>query len=544
MRGRYTGRGRISCFPRVMTAGAACVTFAPMRRIAVAGALLLAIALAPSPVHGDKIIVDRIETRAALLPGQIRVRALVSATQTGGDVVEAPVVAKTKSTSLKVKAGGTAPPFMIGAFEHAEAELALVVAIPTTIDFETDFEAMKEALDAELFEPLAAMGPRVRVQVIGYGAEITGSKGLQRVGDARKAFAELSVDSSTEEIDLVEVVGRSVKQAGAGLKKPKNKDAISRAAVVLVSKGIPNVTDEVKTAITKAGLAADKASVRIHTIGYSPSPDGKYHAVRPLLALGELSRRSSGTFRWVKTEGGWRAAMSQVAKEIARAHVVTFFAAAGELEGKKLSVTMPLGTAMLTSDSVTIVAAKCGRDECDARSYCVKAECVARRIESKSALGTIFLLGGVGVGALGLLVVVMTLVKRRDANRPAGGPPPQHLGHPAHPGYPAPVAAAVHPPAAGGPVLMILSGPQQGQRLPVRHGLSVGKAPGNDLDLSHDGYASGSHAQIVFEGGAWMVYDRNSTNGTFSNGVRITHTRLDHGMTIRFGSTEVRFWVG
>ncbi|KAB2897241.1 MAG: FHA domain-containing protein, partial [Kofleriaceae bacterium] len=69
-------------------------------------------------------------------------------------------------------------------------------------------------------------------------------------------------------------------------------------------------------------------------------------------------------------------------------------------------------------------------------------------------------------------------------------------------------------------------------------------APGSDLDLSHDGYASGNHAQIVFEGGTWMLYDRNSTNGTFSNGVRITHTRLDHGMTVRLGSTEVRFMVG
>ncbi|MBZ0233585.1 MAG: FHA domain-containing protein, partial [Deltaproteobacteria bacterium] len=106
-----------------------------------------------------------------------------------------------------------------------------------------------------------------------------------------------------------------------------------------------------------------------------------------------------------------------------------------------------------------------------------------------------------------------------------------------------PVAAAVHPPA-GGPVLLVLTGPAAGHRVPVRHGLSIGKAPGSDLDLSHDGYASGNHAQIVFEGGTWMLYDRNSTNGTFSNGVRITHTRLDHGMTVRLGSTEVRFMVG
>jgi hypothetical protein len=270
-----------------------------MRRIAIAGALLLAVALSPSPVHGDKILVDRVETRPSFLPGQVRVRALISATQTGGEVVEAPVDAKSKSTTLKVKASALSPPFLIGAFEHAEVELALVIAIPTGLDFEADFEAMKDALDVELFERLAGMGARVRVQVIGYGADITGSKGLLRVADARKAFRELTVDGATEEMELVEVVGRSVKQAGSLLKRPKNKDALSRAAVLLISKGIPNVTEDAKAAITKAGVAADKASVRIHTVGYSPSPDGKYHPVRPLLALGELSRRASGTGRGV-----------------------------------------------------------------------------------------------------------------------------------------------------------------------------------------------------------------------------------------------------
>jgi hypothetical protein len=533
-----------------------------MRRIAVAGALLLAVTLAPAPVRGDRIIVDRIETRASVLPGQIRVRALVSATATGGDVVEAPRDDKAKATTLKIKAGGTSPPFLLGSFEYAEVELALVVAIPIGLDFEGDFDAMKEAIDAELFEPLSTMGPRVRVQLVTYGSDLGASKGLQRVADARKAFLDLAVDGSTDQVPLADVVDRCVKIARTGAKRPKNKDAMGRAAVVLVSKGTPEVTEDIKAAITKAGLAADKADVRIHTIGYSPSPDGKYHAVRPLLALGELSRRSNGTFRWVKTEGGWRAAFAQVAQEIKREHVVTFFAPLGDLEGKKLSASMPLGTSTLSSDGVTIVTARCGTDECDGRSYCVNAQCVARTIEHKGALGKVLLFGGIGVGALLGLLGIVAIVKAKKGAGPAPAPgqvpypggtlphipgaPMPHgaMPHGVMPGanpYAPPVAAAVHPAPVGGPVLIILTGPQAGQRLPVRHGFSVGKTPGNDLDLSHDGYASGSHAQIVFEGGAWMVYDRNSTNGTFSNGVRITQTRLDHGMTIRFGSTEVRF---
>ena len=39
------------------------------------------------------------------------------------------------------------------------------------------------------------------------------------------------------------------------------------------------------------------------------------------------------------------------------------------------------------------------------------------------------------------------------------------------------------------------------------------------------------------------VYDRGSTNGTFVNGVRVTERALDHGTTVRIGSTDLRFLV-
>jgi pSer/pThr/pTyr-binding forkhead associated (FHA) protein len=41
--------------------------------------------------------------------------------------------------------------------------------------------------------------------------------------------------------------------------------------------------------------------------------------------------------------------------------------------------------------------------------------------------------------------------------------------------------------------------------------------------------------------GNCRLYDRNSTNGTFVNGVRVTEVVLDHGMSVRIGSTELRF---
>jgi pSer/pThr/pTyr-binding forkhead associated (FHA) protein len=90
-------------------------------------------------------------------------------------------------------------------------------------------------------------------------------------------------------------------------------------------------------------------------------------------------------------------------------------------------------------------------------------------------------------------------------------------------------------------VLYVLNGPLAGQRLPLRHGFLIGKAPGSDL-LVEDGFASSQHAQIAMD--AWgncTLYDRGSTNGTFVNGVRVHEYALAHGVSVKIGSIELRF---
>ena len=60
--------------------------------------------------------------------------------------------------------------------------------------------------------------------------------------------------------------------------------------------------------------------------------------------------------------------------------------------------------------------------------------------------------------------------------------------------------------------------------------------------LIDDGFTSSQHAQIGMDHfGNCRVYDRGSTNGTFVNGQRITEYVLEHGMSLRIGSTELRF---
>jgi pSer/pThr/pTyr-binding forkhead associated (FHA) protein len=102
---------------------------------------------------------------------------------------------------------------------------------------------------------------------------------------------------------------------------------------------------------------------------------------------------------------------------------------------------------------------------------------------------------------------------------------------------PAPVAAPT-----SGPSLYIMTGPETGQKKYLRHGFTIGKAPDCDLSLAHDGFASGHHAHVQMDtAGNCNLVDQGSTNGTYINGVRITESRLFDGMSIRCGSTELRF---
>ena len=92
-----------------------------------------------------------------------------------------------------------------------------------------------------------------------------------------------------------------------------------------------------------------------------------------------------------------------------------------------------------------------------------------------------------------------------------------------------------------GPKLYVMTGPRTGETIALRHGFLIGKAPHCALVID-DGYTSTTHAQIGMDDqGNCRIYDTGSTNGTFVNGVRVQEKFLEHGMTIRIGSTDLRF---
>ncbi len=70
--------------------------------------------------------------------------------------------------------------------------------------------------------------------------------------------------------------------------------------------------------------------------------------------------------------------------------------------------------------------------------------------------------------------------------------------------------------------------------------VSIGRSSSNDITLK-DSLVSRSHCAIVFDGESFSIIDKDSTNGTFVNNLRIKNQILKHGDQIKIGSIEIAY---
>jgi len=86
--------------------------------------------------------------------------------------------------------------------------------------------------------------------------------------------------------------------------------------------------------------------------------------------------------------------------------------------------------------------------------------------------------------------------------------------------------------------LTFLSGSLQGTEAHfLQPAVRIGRAPDCDVrfDRQADPEVSAHHAEIVAEGGGWLLIDTASTNGTLLNGEKVTRRRLASGDLLVFG---------
>jgi len=91
--------------------------------------------------------------------------------------------------------------------------------------------------------------------------------------------------------------------------------------------------------------------------------------------------------------------------------------------------------------------------------------------------------------------------------------------------------------------LVVRQGPDQGQqyRLFTDQHLTLGRNPAHTNPPLTDPTVSGRHAQIRYEQGRSVIYDLDSTNGTFIGESAVQRFPLLDGDEIRLGSTVLQF---
>ncbi|HET6610533.1 MAG TPA: FHA domain-containing protein [Kofleriaceae bacterium] len=518
------------------------------RRVGIALAFAVAVLLlfAPRPAGAEpRLRLDRIDVAPSWFPGLARVRFYVSAVRLEGSVL---AVNGDDAWELSIDGRRRRPPIIAGYFAGTGAQLAVAIVIETAFDYREDLATIKRA--AQHFVDELPEGSAVTV--IGFAAEATGGHKLSTsVAAARHDIDALDAATAPAPPVLLRATERAV--ATLRRAKPDIAGTILRKVVIVVADGRdPDPTPQrYRDLATKAA----KDGIRIHTIAFSPMDNR-----RPLLGLGELSKRSMGTFRWVRDPTGFGAHFRNIQSELSHQYVLTLFSPADAISGHRVQILHQ----DIASNEVRVPQPACGEDHCPAQAYCAAGQCVAYDLSGgRGILGWIAIIAGVVLGGFAILLAVgFVLTKRREkaATAPpaAHAPPKSAVIAAVKPGAPSVAMDAVRPgqpsaqmaaaaPRAGqapgpAPCLLILSGPLKGQRLALFHGFSIGKAKGSSLFLGDDPFASTEHAQMIFDTAQNVtLIDKRSTNGTFVNGVRITEMRLSHGMSIRFGNTEARF---
>lgn len=486
-----------------------------------------------------RAVVDRVDLEPASVTGY-RLRVYLSALALGGQLLD---LTDPKSIQLYLGSSQKKVPFALGRYEATDSQTAVVVLVQSTLDFTEVLPMIAEALDRDL---LAHLPDGTEVAVLPFG-EATGRGKLASVKHVRGKLSLIS-DNSAGDPTLLDTLDRALLLLRKAKATPEGRPL--RKIVVIVGDGRDLSGD--RDRVTRTGTRAARDGVRIHTMAFSAND-----VRRPMLVLGELSKRSLGTFRWVRTAalGAWKAAFEQLRDEINQQYVLTFFVSReDDVVGKKLHI-VTAGRTETTSNDVKVPDPACGGTECTT-GYCANDTCIQYgEGGGRGVLGWILLVGGIALGAAFVLGVIgYFITKRQQAGHPVAPGQPMVPGQVpgAVPGQPGQVHAHVqgHMPVAQPgflpngrpvPVLMITSGPRAGERHMLFNGFLIGKQPGCHL-LLEDGFTSSQHAQIGMDAnGKCMIYDRGSTNGTYVNGVRVAESALHHGLVIKIGSTEMRF---
>lgn len=417
-------------------------------------------------------------------------------------------------------------------FERSGRDLFMALLVENSALFTPAIDKIKEALK----EFLESMPPRVKVRLILFGYEIEQQPNFMPAQAVTPLIDDINPDDQGD-VQLLRAITAGITALN---KLPVSKDKEGkplpppRKVMVVLSDGLNELMD--RKSFRRTGDLLHHNNIALFPIAFSPRDDRG-----PLLNLGELAKRSSGTFRWAQKDENLKEQFANLSEELRQTPVYTFTA-------KKLDMDDLLGASFML---------QCA----DLKSNSFEFAGVPPKKTStwwKWVLGIVLSL----VGLWGLAQLAVVLLKRRaqamGIQLPAAAG--QAAGGAAMPGAAGPVAQATGPaPGAYYPVpitpgarvytatlIGIGAGVLGGQRLKVDANIFIGKGPGalpTVLHVPDDPSLGDIHCELRRDGAGYALFDMGVPSGSYVNDRRVTGpTRLGDGDILRLGNaTQFRF---
>ena len=477
-----------------------------------------------------------------------------------------------KDFRLLVGSKGLSRAERLTAFERSGQDLYMILAVEISALYAPSFDKIKEALH----DFLEAM-PRARVKLIPFGTEIEPAATFLPAPAVSQQLDDLNPDDQGE-VKLLDAITAGLVSlnklpAVPTRDKSEKPHPPPRRVIVVLSDGLNALMD--RKTFKRVGDLLKQSNVPLFPVAFSPRDDRG-----PLLNLGELAKRSTGTFRWAQKDDGLKEQFQNLAEELNKTPVFSFPAKKADPEA--------LAAASFTLQCGELVSAPLGLSG---------APPPKQSQVWKWVLGVILSL----VGLWGLAQAALWLLNRRSRKLglappgmvppgtynappgavgyagtgpypPAGTLPPGAVGYagagpyppagtlpPGAAGYagagPYPPAATLPPGAVGyagaaGRVLtatLIGIGPLGGQRIRIEGGLRLGSAVGgpDSFAISGDPTVAPTHCELRRDPAGFALYDLGAPGGSFINDRRVRGAeRLADGDLVRLGEgTQFKFRI-
>lgn len=424
---------------------------------------------------------------------------------------------------LLVNGKPVAKPDKVEPFERSGHELYVVLAVEISALFAPSFDKIKETLR----EFLESLPPRTKVKLVQFGYELEPTPVFLAPPALLPIIDDINPDDQGD-VQLINAIQAglvALNKVQPGKDKSGESLPPPRKAIVVLSDGMNQIMD--RKTFKRIGDVLRQNGVPLFPIAFSPRDDRG-----PLLNLGELAKRSSGTFRWAQKDTDLKDQFQNLSEELKKGHVFTFSA-------KKLDLE-----ALRTSQFVL----QCG----DLKSSPLMQPGVPPPKPStwwKWLLGIVLTLVGLWGAAQGALFVL-----RRKAQKL--GMPPLEPNSPSQvPGQPglatlpvAPMQAMGYPTMRGARQLgatLIGIGALAGQRIAIEHTVIVGRsvAGSTNLQVPGDPSLGPSHCEIRREPNGFFLIDYGLPSGSFVNEQRVAGRALvNDGDLLRLGDgTQLKF---